>query len=364
MKTVADINALERWIQREFGAKRNNSRPGEYIWDCPFCDTDKKHHDYTFNVKKQIGNCWRGQNEKCESGHNLATLVSLYYGVDFEKAKEFIKKSFDGGPILEKIRRKLSNTTRIEDFGLIEIDEPKIIWNMPHESQEISIPNTPGTRVALKWLTEKRKIPLEVVSLISPVWLPINVTNRWKKYNRRVLFPVRSDGNKGFLAYSTDDDDSSRAKTMNPPGSILSNMLFLYDLYRKSTKPIIICEGIFDALRLFIFGYNAVCVFGTGITSAQIQLLNQLSAEEVIVCLDANASGAGEGSLSKRADKMARKLRDEYFHYISIIRLLEKDPDDTEFELFKQFYDKREVIRGPVGDVKKLKRILRKVQEQ
>jgi DNA primase len=187
----------------------------------------------------------------------------------------------------------------------------------------------------------------------------------WYFYRQRLFFPVLTDCNYAWIAYNIGRVTKERPKTKNPAGPILSNMLFLYDECQKRDTPIILTEGIFDAIRLTLYGYNATCLFGTSISSIQIQLLNKLPAREVVVCLDADASGTSDDDvLSARADKIIAKLMAEYFYDVSAIRLHKGDPDDTPKGVFDSLYQQRERHRGLPSKVNKLKSMLANLEEE
>jgi len=66
----------------------------------------------------------------------------------------------------------------------------------------------------------------------------------------------------------------------------------VYGVYElpKNAKSICICESIFNALTCVTYGYNAVALLGTG-TQSEIDQLQQLGAQEFILCLDNDDAG-------------------------------------------------------------------------
>jgi len=311
----------------------------------PFCEAeDKGHWDYTINVKKRLMNCWRGFDPRCESGHSVLTLISLYYDIPFTQAKEFIRKNFRGEDSLLRLKKRLKNLGEERTLEDEESNE-SIILTIPHETESIIDSKSKGAKKALKWLIEERKIPIEFIEMIEPRYLGNDSDRRWAKYRDRIFFPVSSSGNEAWLAYSTRKKSTKeRPKTMNPPGRILSCMFFLYDFYKDSNRPIILNEGLFDSWRLMLFGYNALAGFGTTVSPEQIQLLNALPAREVVVCYDPDASKLRKnkkGKWTSRANRVAKLLNEHYFGDVSVMKLTREDPDRSTYNEIKISYKNR-----------------------
>jgi hypothetical protein len=342
--------AVLRWLIREFDAQQSKYKKSEHVFKCPFCDDRGRH--YSFNIDKMVSKCWRGFDPKCESGHTLLVLVSLYYDISIEKAKSFIESNFETEDSLQRVKKRIKEISRAR---VIRIVDENVVWEMPRNSESIIRPRTKGAKLARKWLLEERSIPNEVINILRPRYIGDRVDNRWRRHRGRVFFPVESAGNKAWLSYAMSKRVSP--KTLNPPGPVLSRMLFLYDFYTGNTEPIILCEGIFDALRLFIFGYNAVAVFGTNISPEQMDLLNALPADEAVIWLDADASELkknASGKWTSRALKMAHRLREFYFGKVTVVAQKKGDPDILTFPEVVRYYKRRYKVGSLTARVKRL----------
>jgi len=350
-----DQNSFINWIEKEFNAKKLPNKESEWIINCPFCDNNENHFDFGINVEKGVMNCWRGFDSRCESGLSIVTFVALYYNISISEAIEFIKKNFLGENSIQRIKKRLK---KIEQFRILSIDEKKISWSFPNEVEQIVNPVSKGGEKALDWLLNIRQIPFEFVELLNPVYLSKFCNVRWKKYSNRVFFPVESFDRKAWLAYSTKlKSTKDNPKTMNPPGSILSSMFFLYNYYIDSNKPIILCEGLFDALRMFIFGYNAVAGFGTTLSIEQIGLLNELKTNEVIVCYDPDATQFKldkKGKKTSKAFKVSDVLHNYFFGSVSVMILKREDPDRSTYREIKDAYRNRLRYKKQLWRVNKL----------
>lgn len=362
-----ETERLKKWLIKEFDARELDYKKNEFEFNCPWCDNRENHRDYTFNIEKQEGHCWRGFDENCESGHSLLVFVALYYRVSFSNARELIKSKFESENSLHRIRSK------IRDFQLdkdLTIRNSHVVWDMPKGTESILQARSKGAKRALAWLRVERRIPVEAIELIGPRYAGEGIEKRSYHHKGRVFFPVSSVGSRAWLSYSTEKKHTKKnPKTRNPPGSILSQMLFLYDFYTESSEPILLCEGIFDALRLFLFGFNAVALFGTNVSEAQIELLNMLPAKEAVVCLDVDATAPAKdkrGKWTSKAFTLAKELRDYYFNDTSIMRISAPkgsrnpdkfDPDLLSYRAAHKFFRNRTSFSTLAAKLRRLKAV-------
>jgi len=351
--TQAVKDRVEAWMLKEFNAIQKGD---ERVMNCPFCDDNENHKDYSFNIEKMAGKCWRGFSSECESGHSLISFVALYFNISFDKAAEFVNKNFDTDNSVLKFKRRLKDFLNQADY--MKIANEPVIWDMPSNVKSIYDPQSHLAQRAMDWLILRRRVPEDVIKLLEPKVLENALHKRWRRYVDRVFFPVTSCGNEGWIAYSMAKKSTKECpKTMNPPGPILSSMLYLYDFYTRDNSPIILCEGIFDSIRLFTFGFNSVTLFGTNISAAQIDLLNQLNPPEVIVCLDEDATTLKlnkKGKWSSKAYKLARVLCKSFFGDVSVMRLEKGDPDELTYKQAKVVFDDRKKFDNPFSKVRKL----------
>lgn len=127
-------------------------------------------------------------------------------------------------------------------------------------------------------ILNKRKIPLSLATRIG-----VRMCNAGK-YNGRLIFPFKCDGNVSFVAYTTMDQ---KPKTLNPPGGMNDRMIYQYDAMNKlGGSSLIVVEGIFDCLRLQIYGYHAVALLGSFLSKNQALLLNNIPFHKIIFMMD------------------------------------------------------------------------------
>lgn len=129
-----------------------------------------------------------------------------------------------------------------------------------------------------------------------------------------------------------------------PEGYSSSNSLFNID---KATTfdEVIICEGIFSALRV---GEDAVATFGNKISAHQIQLLKKRNISKVVLCYDPDTweipnSLKEQGKSTTLPIISAFRNLVNYFQ-VRVVRLLHKDPDDTGHEAMRDYISKAPII--------------------
>jgi len=332
---------IVKWLEEELELVHVHPDSDNYIGYCPFCDPDHEHkNDFGFNVDKMVGNCYRHKSATCEVGFRIFRLVQEFYEIDEVQAYFYVKKNFQDPDEVNRLKKQIVSV-KAEEID-IDDNEDRIIVPLPRGSKKaLSMKKTKS------WLIDTRDFPKDFLEdMVKPVYLGNSPRQRtmWG-WRDRVFFPVSSAGNKAWIAYNYKKVTDKRPKTRNPPGSVLSKMLFFYDFFTESKKPVLLCEGIFDAMRLYLFGFNAVAVFGVNVTVEQIALLNSLPAKEVVVCLDPDAyvtkKNKKTGKKVSAALTMAKKLKEMYLGKVSMMQLENDDPDESSFHDVKKAFSNR-----------------------
>lgn len=146
---------------------------------------------------------------------------------------------------------------------------------------------------------------------------------RWKlgycdngRYAGRVIIPVDTDGLSGFVA--RDMTGNARQKYLNPV-ALQSLLLFGYDELVPDS-PVVLVEGVFDAMRLWSYGIQAVAYFGSEPKAPQISLLHRRAIKEVIAMPDPDAL--------VKAHNWVAKLVPE-FEVVRLASIQGADPDEA-----------------------------------
>ena len=165
-----------------------------------------------------------------------------------------------------------------------------------------------------------------------------------------ITFPVRDkDGNCLFVARR-----SVKTKWFNIPTNVQKPLYGLYELWRQAVvateyednvkkqdyysrmffpEEVVVCEGMIDALTVWVCGKYAVAMFGLG-TDLQFEQLRKLPCRKLILATDNDA--AGMAARERIRKNVTNKLITEY-----IIPNGKKDINDLTKE---EFYALEEIF--------------------
>ena len=112
-----------------------------------------------------------------------------------------------------------------------------------------------------------------------------------------ITFPVRdAEGRTLFFCRR-----SVEGKLYNYPNGVTKPVYGL-DMIPADCKSVIICESIINALTLWVWGYVAVALMGTG-NQYQLTQLKRLGVREFVLCMDGDEAGRKANSKLKNALK-------------------------------------------------------------
>lgn len=138
------------------------------------------------------------------------------------------------------------------------------------------------------------------------------------KYAGHIIIPSYGENNNLNYFVARDINPSSFRKYSNP--DVSKDIIFCENLINWS-QPIIICEGVFDAIAI---RRNATCLLGQNISPALMKKLITSSCPDVYLCLDQDAQ--------KRALKHCETLLNVGKRVFFVVPP-KKDPSETGFEL-------------------------------
>lgn len=290
MSIEYDPIAVLDFVEDHFGEYTSNAAVDEMVLMCPFCHGGQ-HEEISFNINLEKGaaRCWRAT---CDWRGTVVKMIRDYLDCDWDTAYKIA-----GGTPPEDIDEILAVLNSAQgalstlNFGMEYSHMGRIdVW--PHGTIPFEDSDQYGD--ICDWLYYERGYDPDRFCLEHDVY----VCPEYDRFDRRALFMVRTNNQIAYQAYAYDKE--VQPKTLNPPGAVLSRMLYNYDEV-KTAATVFICEGIFDAARLIEQGFYAVCVFGANLSITQAFLLADLPAEELCVCLD---NGADD-----KAMEMLKKLR-------------------------------------------------------
>lgn len=99
----------------------------------------------------------------------------------------------------------------------------------------------------------------------------------------------------------------------------------LYGVDYIDSSPLIVCESIFNALTCWVYGKQAIALFGTG-SKEQIEMINKLPNRSIILALDGD--NAGKNGM----ERLKRGIKNKF---VSVLKVPEgKDINDLTKEEF------------------------------
>ena len=202
---------------------------GEVLFSCPFCKHHKKK--LSVNIHKNVFKCWI-----CDAnGKSLSKLVRKFGNTDAR-----FKWS------------KFEDRIEIGDFdNLFEDQKPEleVLINLPANFVSLANKSLPITaKGPLKYLSERGITKKDIL--------------RWKigycsdgEYANRVIIPsFNKDGYVNYFVARSWIDEFPRYKNPQASKNIIFNELFV-----DWTKPIMLTEGVFDAVK----AGNAIPLLGS-----------------------------------------------------------------------------------------------------
>ena len=217
-------NSIIVLIEKLLG-RSNRLRNEEYAFYCTFCNHHKKK--LQVNLKTQKWHCWI-----CNTGgHNLIQLFKK-----LKATKEQFQELYDSG---------YSKTTKF----VSEEDTTKEVVKLP--SQYIPLwekQNTPEYKRAMLYL-QNRGITIFDILKYSIGYCESGL------YSNRIIIPSYDDNAQlnYFVGRSFYDT------TMKYKNPFVSKDVIGFDLFINWSEPIILCEGVFDAITV---KRNAIPLFG------------------------------------------------------------------------------------------------------
>jgi len=267
--------------------KSKPSTKGNHAFHCPFC----KHHKPKLEIDPKSGffHCWT-----CEPATKGRNLVSLLRKVQASPAQISEMKSYF-------------------PYGKIEVDDKKYATvQLPKEFISLAQSSTKLTYRQAKAYVKHRGISEEDILKYN-----IGYCEKGRYANSIIIPSYDKTGHINYFISRSFEKDPTRK--YNAP-SCNKNELIGLEYFINWNVPVILCEGIFDAIAL---KRNAIPLFGKTIPRALMLKLVQNNVKTVYLALDNDAL--------KESFNYALELvnlgKDVYF-----IELGGKDPSEIGFE--------------------------------
>ncbi len=300
----------------------------------------------------------------CGAGGDQISFIMKMEHLDYPDAIEFLAKRA-GVTVVEDDRQGYRNEPKYDKarFYHMNVDAARFF-------RDQLFANTPASREALSYFTDKRKLSLATIKHFGLGFAPnsfdVFTKNMLSKgytkdelvaaylcrrndergtvydaFRNRVMFPV-IDVSGNVIAFGGRVMDDSKPKYLNSSDTPVfkkSRNLFALNFAKGACQDsIILCEGYMDVIALHASGItNSVATLGTAITSEQARVLSRYT-KRVVISYDADEAG-------QKAANRALKLLEEVGVEVSVLSVPgAKDPD----EYIKTYgVDKfRDVING------------------
>ena len=289
-----DNTALLFLAESVLGKGQSTSK-GNFAFKCPFCTHHKNKMEINLRTTEKRENFWH-----CwVCGAKGKTLLSL-----FKKIKAPHNKISELNILIVP-----SNKENYTPPDIIELPKEFILFSSTTESKIAQI----EAKHALNFL-KKRGITQDDIIKYNIGFC------REGKYEGRVIIPSYDNNKRLNYFIARDYKDKTPQKYKNPP--VAAKDVIGFELYINWDAPIILVEGMFDALTI---KRNVIPLFGKVIHGKLMEKLVKSSVNRIYIALDADAR--------RDALKQAEKLM-SYGKEIYLVEMEGKDANEIGFENF------------------------------
>jgi DNA primase len=320
-----------RRLLEKYDVKITAERTDNYDCLCPIHEKDGSSPSFSIHKDSGLWIC----RSKCGSG-NIINLISRIEKCSFSEAKEKLGVYFDRKSLLSerfnKLRELFSFSRVKPDLPIMEYPEG---FTLISERTEIDAPDY------YNYITSR--LDIKIIKEFGLGYTTIG------KNSGRIILPVYI--NKKLIGYTARSIHSDATKRyLIPEGCRTSKMIWGYD--QESSSESWVCESIFDALTLILWGIRPVyATFGARISNEQIDHLLSKKVKDLIICFHNDPAGI-EGVESKR------KILSSLFNVRSAI--LPENSDINEMSREKFFSSINFVELKENGNTNRIKDILQR----
>ena len=284
MNETKIISLLNRVLN---GNGKKLTKQNEYMFWSPFIS----HHKPKLQINVNTGkwHCWVSNN----GGHNLYNLfkklnVSTKY---FDELKELTKD--DDWQFQKQIKK-----------------DSKTILSLPNEFKPFyDSKDSIVKKHALKYLNSRGVTSDDILKY------NIGYCDGGTYANRIIIPSYSSDGELNYFVGR--DIYEGGFKYKNPP---VSKDVIGFDLFINWDEPIILCEGVFDAIAI---RRNAIPLFGKTIPKSLMKKIYEKQTKQIYILLDSDAISDS----IKMTDNLMKNGINVYY-----VNLSEEDPSDMGFK--------------------------------
>jgi|TARA_B100000073_G_scaffold112691_1_gene91004 DNA primase len=268
---------------------------GESAYHCPFCNHHKKKLQVNFETQKW--HCW-----VCNQGGHKIGILLRKINAPKQIISEVLKILGDyKGVKYEKDEKTEYNVSLPQCYKpLWKKSEDPLYKNAIHYLRQRGIGGIDILRYSMGYCTSNG-------------------------YSNRIIIPSYDKDGKLNYFIARDMFPNSKFKYKNPP---MSKDMIGFEMYINWNEPIVLCEGVFDAIAI---RNNAIPLLGKFLSKTLLKKLAEKQPKEVYVALDNDAK--------KDAIKLVKFLMDSGIKTY-LLEMNDKDPSELGFKKFWKIVEK------------------------
>jgi DNA primase len=279
------LGAVENVLGKSYKRAKDN-----YAFTCPFCNHRKPKLEINLNTNDKGENPW--ECWVCETkGRTIRSLLKQLKisGPQAQEVLQYIKKGEE-----------------------VEYQVAKLI-ELPKEFQPLYLAPTTSfsANIARKYLYDRGITDNDILKHNIGYCIA-------GEFSDRIIIPSY-DQNNQLNFYVARSFNRSYAKYKNPEAS---KDIIVFENLINWNQPIIICEGVFDAMAI---RRNAVPILGKNISKSLLKKIVTSKVKEIYIALDRDAL------------KKAVKFCEQFISMgkkVYLVDMDEKDPSEMGFQLF------------------------------
>jgi DNA primase len=279
------LGAVENVLGKSYKRAKDN-----YAFTCPFCNHRKPKLEINLNTNDKGENPW--ECWVCETkGRTIKSLL---------------KQLKISGPQAQGVLQYIKKGEEV-DYQVVKLVE------LPKEFQPLySAPTTSfSANIARKYLYDRGITDNDILKYNIGYCIA-------GEFSDRIIIPSY-DQNNQLNFYVARSFNRSYAKYKNPEAS---KDIIVFENLINWNQPIIICEGVFDAMAI---RRNAIPILGKNISKSLLKKIVSSKVKEIYIALDRDAL------------KKAVKFCEQFISMgkkVYLVDMNEKDPSEMGFQLF------------------------------
>jgi DNA primase len=278
------VTLLEKVLMKSYQMKN-----GEHAFHCPFCNHHKKK--LQVNCETQKWHCWVCN----QGGHKIGILLRK-----LNAPKNIISEVLKILGDYKGVKHEKDEKTKY-DVSLPQCYKP--LWKKSDD---------PLYKNAIHYLKQRNIGSLDILRY-SIGFCSSN------GYSNRVIIPSYDADGKLNYFMARDMFPNSKFKYKNPP---MSKDTVGFELFINWKEPIVLCEGVFDAIAI---RNNVIPLFGKFPSKTLVKRLVEKKVKKIYVALDEDAK--------QDAIKLSKFLMD-YGINTYLLEMDGKDPSELGFTKF------------------------------